>query len=122
MNQSELLEKTQAVANLIIGARKKGLKIAYLSGKVTGLDAVEVKTKFADDAKALRNKEHFVFNPVEWIEPTCDWQMAMRLCLAVLPLCEVMYKQPDWVDSKGAWWENEVAKRLGLITINLSYV
>ncbi|WP_017258422.1 DUF4406 domain-containing protein [Pedobacter arcticus] len=113
MSETELLEKVQAITLLIEVAKNKGESIAYLSGKVTGLLTLDVTKKFAKDAELLRLNGYFVFNPTEWIDADCHWQTAMRLCLAILPLCPVLYMQDDWFDSEGAFWEVSTARRLG---------
>ena len=119
MTHEELLEKIEEITIEIVIAKKQLRKIAYLSGKVTGLEPLVVEEKFAMDEFDLKNKGYWVFNPTQWIDNDCNWQMAMRLCLAILPLCEVVYKQPDWAHSDGAKWENETAMRLGIMTVAL---
>jgi hypothetical protein len=119
MTHEQLLETIEEITIQIVIAKKQLQKIVYLSGKVTGLEPLVVEEKFAMDELALKNKGYWVFNPTEFIDIDCNWQMAMRLCLAILPMCEVVFKQPDWVDSDGAKWENENAMRLGLMTVAL---
>lgn len=119
MTNDELIDKITEITRLISVSRKQGENIAYLSGKVTGLSEAVVTEKFKRDANRLRASNWFVFNPAEWISNDCDWKMAMRLCLAVLPMCEMVFKQPDWKYSNGARLEVETAKRLGINTHDL---
>ncbi len=119
MTHEELIAKTEEIACQIGKAKNAGKPIAYLSGKVTGLKPEAVSQKFRRDANRLKTANWWVFNPTEWIENECDWRMAMRLCLAVLPLCEMVFKQADWKDSEGAIMESETAVRLGINTHDL---
>lgn len=119
MTHNELTTRVQKIASLISYAKAQGKDIAYLSGKVTGLVPKECAQKFRRDADMLRKRNYWVFNPAEWINDDCDWQMAMRLCLAVLPMCEKLFRQPDWIDSKGAIWECETAEKLGIEIFDL---
>ncbi|MBD3748536.1 MAG: DUF4406 domain-containing protein [Sphingobacteriales bacterium] len=115
MNNTELIEKVAAVSCLIESAKKRRDKqIVYLSGKVTGLSTEMVTQKFAFHADLLRQKGYFVFNPPEWLDVDCDWVLAMRLCIAVLPVCDFIYLQPDWQDSKGALMEFDISQKLNI--------
>lgn len=113
MDNRDMKSKIQVIICDIINNTTAG-KLVYLSGKVTDLDPAYVAEKFNDDVQFLNHKGFFVFNPTEHIEPDCDWQQAMKLCLAILPLCDYIYMQPDADDSKGAQWEEQTAERLGI--------
>lgn len=93
-------------------------KIVYLSGKITGLSTEEVEKNFNQQhfhaATLYEPHLHGFFKPTQWISEKCDWQTAMRLCLAVLPLCQTIIMQPNWKDSNGARLEHKIAKKLGL--------
>lgn len=98
---------------------ESGKPIAYISGKVTGLPTDEVVAKFHSASLIAIQDGYQVFNPTEHIAPDEDWTEAMKLCLAVLPLCQVFYQCSDWKDSNGAVAEHLQAQLLGLETIKL---
>lgn len=94
-------------------------KLIYLSGKVTGLEPTAVAIKFAKAEKKLKALGYTVFNPTAWIKPDADWQDAMKLCIAVLPMCDAIALLPDWHESTGAKMEHSTALVLGISTIEL---
>jgi hypothetical protein len=112
MTRAELLCITSGIADCI--AKSDNKKVVYISGKVTGLSPDVVSKKFDDDAKFLYSRGFLPFNPTAYIKPDCPWQEAMKLCLAILPLCDMIYMQPDADDSQGAIWEEQTADRLGI--------
>lgn len=93
----------------------QGKPIAYVSGKVTGLPEAEVTAKFQLKQDELEANGYAVFNPAEWIPIECDWKKAMRICVAILPVCESIWMLNDWMESKGACEERRIALMLGLI-------
>lgn len=92
----------------------QGKPIAYVSGKVTGLPEAEVSAKFQLKQDELEAGGYAVFNPAEWIPIKCDWKTAMRVCVAILPVCESIWMLKDWMESKGACEERRIAEKLGL--------
>jgi len=101
--------------------RLKNKPIAYISGKVTGLPIHEVKDKFNELQVQLEAKGYVVFNPTKSIKVDCDWQLAMRFCIAVLPLCDSIHMLHDWEDSRGAREELRIAELLGLQVFQWQY-
>ncbi|WP_113638988.1 DUF4406 domain-containing protein [Nubsella zeaxanthinifaciens] len=93
--------------------------IAYISGKVTGLEPKDVAVKFHEASLVAIQDGYQVFNPTEHIAPDEDWTEAMKLCLAVLPLCQTFYQIHDWKDSNGAVAEHIQAKLLALEIVQL---
>lgn len=93
--------------------------LIYISGKVTGLDPMDVYLKFLAAEQGLVAHNYAIFNPTAWLTPDTDWQYAMKLCLAVLPMCDGILLLPDWHQSKGARIERDQALLLGIPTIEL---
>lgn len=88
----------------------------YISGKMSGLPALEVKTKF------LLAKEHLVtagwkvYSPLDVAEgPT--WEGNMIEDLKMLIKCNAIFMLSDWHDSPGATIEHAFARRMGLKVI-----
>ena len=91
------------------------MKKIYIAGKVTGLPQEEVIEKFA---QAQKNIEALGLEAVNPLEVVGDWQMpwnkAMRMCIAKLTECDAIALIPDWISSKGAKIEYDIAKQLGI--------
>jgi len=92
---------------------KKGT--IYISGKITGLDYEESKTKFATAAENLKGQGWETVNPMELVtDPETPWPEAMEICMNALPKCDALYALPCTVDSKGAQIELDWALRHNL--------
>ena len=89
-------------------------KRIYIAGKVSGLPRKETSMKFGAHQKKLMNEGHAPIVPLDLCNKNDDWSTAMRKCIAALCTCEEIHMLPDYVDSKGAWFEREVASRLGI--------
>lgn len=116
MTQLELRKQAIAISYDILDARTQGKLIVYISGKVTGLDPEETFMKFLKAQNKLQEEGYYCFNPTAHIKANCDWNMAMRLCLAILPLCDYIYLLEDWKHSNGARIEKQVADMFELRT------
>jgi hypothetical protein len=88
--------------------------LVYIAGKISGLHYDDVVAKFAKREAELSARGFATFNPVAFVDESCDWQEAMRICLAHLPYSDYIDMLPDWQSSKGATWEREVALKLGI--------
>lgn len=88
--------------------------LIYLAGKVSGLHYTEVVEKFAKRAQELMAKGYAVFNPCDYVDESCTWEEAMRICMAHLPYCDYIDLLPDWQSSKGATFERECALKMGI--------
>lgn len=113
------LRKSVALTSAML--RLKGKPIAYISGKVTGLPIHEVKEKFNTLQVELEAKGYAVFNPTKSIKADCDWKLAMRYCIAILPLCDSIHMLYDWEESRGAREELRIADLLGLQVFQWQY-
>jgi hypothetical protein len=86
------------------------MKTIYIAGKVTGLPFPKVKTKFKAAQKALEEMGFEVLNPIEIVnDPLCDWNVAMRICIANLMLADAIYMLPCCNNSPGAKLEIALA-------------
>lgn len=94
-------------------------QLIYISGKVSGLDPMDVFLKFLESEQKLIAHGYEVFNPTAWLTPETDWQQAMKLCIAILPMCDGIYLLPDWHQSRGAKIERDTALMLGMPVIEI---
>lgn len=78
------------------------MKTVYIAGKVTGLKYEEVCVKFAAAQERLENRGFKVVNPMEIVPREATWSEAMRICLAALPECQMIYMLRCSVNSRGA--------------------
>lgn len=100
-------------------------KIAYIAGKVSGLDHEQVTQKFAAKQQHLEQQGYIVYNPVQILnevnakrvedgaEPLQDdrnREMIMKHCLSIMMVCDEVHLLHDWQDSPGALKEVSVAK------------
>lgn len=88
--------------------------LIYIAGKVSGLHYSEVVEKFAKRAQELSAQGFAVFNPCEFVDESCTWEEAMKICMAHLPYCDYIDLLPDWQSSKGATFERECALKMGI--------
>jgi hypothetical protein len=88
--------------------------LIYIAGKVSGLHYPDVAAKFRKRAEELSSKGYTVFNPCEFVDESCDWQEAMKICMAHLPYCDFIDLLPDWESSEGAKFERECALKMGI--------
>ena len=86
----------------------------YLAGPMSGLPDLNYPA-FNAKAAELRAQGHHVENPAENPVPACgSWQGYMRMAVAQLVTCEVIFLLPGWEKSKGARVERDLARRLGI--------
>lgn len=109
-NAPETIKKMKTVRD----GFEPGQPLIYIAGKVSGLHYSEVVEKFSKRAQELSALGYSVFNPVEVVDESCDWEEAMKICLAHLPYCDFIDLLPDWQDSKGASFERECALKMGI--------
>lgn len=86
----------------------------YLSGPITHQPDLNRPT-FAAAALRLRHMGYTVVSPHELMIPiSASWEVAMRLCLRALMLCDAVAVLPGWRLSRGAALECDVAGRLAM--------
>ena len=94
------------------------MKRIYIAGPMSGLPDFNYP---AFDAKAaeLRALGFHVENPAENRAPHCrSWLGYMRLTVAQLVTCDVVYLLPGWRYSRGACIEHQLALSLGLRVVD----
>lgn len=86
----------------------------YIIGAVTGLDPEEVRNKFAEAERRLKEMGMSPVNPINFVPEDLAWGAAMRICVKALVDCDAVFLLPDWVSSKGGMLEVTIARNLGL--------
>lgn len=82
----------------------------YVAGKVTGLPKNEIFKKFNGSVRTLRKDGHTVMSPAVLVSnPGFEHEEYMHVCYAMIDVCDAVYMQKDWRDSKGARMEREYA-------------
>lgn len=97
----------------------------YISGKITSSNNWK-----EDYSKTVEQFEHLkkqfielgyddVIIPTELCTPDMDWEQCMIVCLKAMLDCDAVYFFNDWVNSKGAVIEFNLAKSLGMPIYNM---
>lgn len=85
----------------------------YIAGKVTGLNNAEIFRKFYESGKQLKKQGHTVMSPaVLVLNEGFEHLEYMHICFAMIDVCDAVYMQKDWQQSKGARMELQYAKKL----------
>lgn len=83
----------------------------YIAGKVTGLEKAAIFGKFYDAKKLLTEEGHTVMSPaVLALNGGFEHSDYMHICFAMIDVCDAVYMQKDWQQSKGARMELQYAK------------
>lgn len=83
----------------------------YIAGKVTGLEKAEIFKKFYESGKLLKKDGHLVMSPaVLALNESFEHEDYMHICYAMIDVCDAVYMQKDWQQSKGARMELQYAK------------
>ncbi len=93
-------------------------KRVYISGRISNTE--DYLARFATCETRLKSKGYEVINPAKVCSelPQLEWQEYMRVCLAMLKLCDVLYMMKGWVLSDGAWVEYNKATEWGIKIID----
>lgn len=83
-----------------------------MSGKITGDPGYKVK--FLKAQRRLEASGNAVINPAMIPTHGFSWDACMRMTLAMLRECEVIYLLEGWEDSKGAVIEYKYALEHGI--------
>lgn len=83
----------------------------YISGAITGTD--DYTERFERAERKLRERgENEIINPAKVcasLPKTLTHEEYMKICLAMLSLCDEVYLIPPWTDSRGVRRELEFA-------------
>ena len=79
----------------------------YIAGKITGLENYQQKFRAAQDR--LEARGYSVMNPAV-LPLGFDYEDYMRICFAMIDVCDAVYMLDNWRDSPGAIREYEYAK------------
>ena len=91
----------------------------YISGKITGLPANQVRAKFSSAEKHLTSIGYETVNPLDnGLTPEHTWAEHMIADIRLLFECDAIYLLSDWLDSRGALIEKHIAEILGLKIIS----
>jgi hypothetical protein len=89
-------------------------KKIYLAGKVTGLPRVTATMLFGTVQKRLMDQGYEVIVPLDIVPNNTSWEQAMKICIAALIQCDEVHLLPNWIDSKGAILEQQIAHSLSI--------
>jgi len=103
------LEMEDELEKVLVSKRK-----AYICGKVTGLDRMEVELLFNEAESKLRANGYQPVNPLKIVPEKTGWIKAMRLCINELLGCKTILLLPGWNKSRGAKLEMDIARELEL--------
>lgn len=83
----------------------------YIAGKVTGLEKADIFKKFYESGKLLKKDGHLVMSPaVLALNEGFEHEDYMHIRYAMIDVCDAVYMQKDWRQSKGARMELQYAK------------
>ena len=82
----------------------------YVAGKVKGLPENQIFTKFNSSVRTLKEGGHAVMSPaVLVLNGGFGHEDYMHVCYAMIDVCDAVFMQRDWRNSKGARMEREYA-------------
>lgn len=85
----------------------------YISGKITGLPKQEAREKFANAQALLEEIGLEAVNPMEkGVFNELSWEQHMVKDIELLFSCDAIFMMGNWIDSKGAQIEYDIANRL----------
>jgi hypothetical protein len=96
--------------------RTRMSKKVYISGQITGLELEVAHKHFEKAEKLLESQGHTPVNPMKLVKyhPDKTWQHYMREDIKLLVDCHAIIMLPNWINSKGAKVEFDIALNLGL--------
>jgi hypothetical protein len=98
-------------------------KKIYIAGKVTGLPINQVLRKFAEAQSEIEDLGFKAINPIAVVnDSSCDWNVAMKLCIKELIDCDGLVILPCWILSEGAKIERQLAEDLNIPIFNFHKV
>lgn len=101
-------EKQAYWHNVILKNMKKKI---YIAGKVTGEPFHKTVLKFANAKRKIEALGFEAVNPIDVVnDVNADWQEAMKICIKALIDCDGVMLLPDYINSRGATIERDLAK------------
>ena len=93
---------------------EKKRKKCYNSGKISGLPYLTAYNNFLAADKQIEALGFTPVNPMaeRWLKPSAPWLLHMIVDVWHLLSCKAVYFQKNWVDSRGAQIEFQVALML----------
>lgn len=87
----------------------------YISGKISGLPPQEARQRFADAADLLKAIGFEAVNPLNnGLANNATWKDHMVADIRMLLDCEAIYMMDNWIESRGASIEYDIANRLNM--------
>ncbi|MCM1543676.1 MAG: DUF4406 domain-containing protein [Ruminococcus sp.] len=87
----------------------------YISGRITGLPLSEVRQRFEDAAIMLEDIGFEAVNPLNnGLEHKASWKEHIVADIRMLLDCDAIYMMDNWMESRGAGIEYDIANRLNL--------
>lgn len=98
----------------------------YISGPISGVRREVFMERFAAAEKSLRSLGYVnIVNPTRlwvcrfpWLYKLLGYKLTLFIDLWLLTRCRLIYKMPDWRDSRGAQIESCVAYHFNTWTVN----
>jgi hypothetical protein len=79
----------------------------YIAGKITGFPNYKMHFNMVEEG--LKSKGHAVMNPARMTDGFL-YEEYMKVCFAMIDVCECVYLMDNWMDSPGARREKEYAE------------
>lgn len=87
----------------------------YISGRITGLPLSEARQRFADAADLLNAIGFEAVNPLNnGLDDKATWKEHMVADIRMLLDCDAIYMMDNWLESRGASVEYDIANRLNM--------
>ena len=80
----------------------------YIAGKITGL--ANYRENFNRVEEKLTQNGHAIMNPSK-LTDGFNYEDYMKVCFAMIDVCDMIYLMENWTDSAGAKREKEYAER-----------
>ena len=85
----------------------------YIAGKVIGLEKAEIFKKFNKSVSQLKKQGCVTMSPAVLVSNEgFEHSDYMHVCFAMIDVCDAVYMQKNWRDSKGARMELQYARSL----------
>ena len=99
----------------------KNKKWVYISGPIT--NTANYVERFAEAEELLEKAGYFPVNPAKFnsaLPVNASWEEYMETSLCVLKMCRRILFLPGYTESRGALWEEEEARKLGIKPVELA--